>query len=123
MLNELVDATPYKDFHNATKYDCIKFLRTIEKRVFPQPQQELNEEDLRKIEHALIDTYAMDSASKILNKIKSLRPQTTWKPSEEQMKCLSDVVHKAKYNNDISVGGYSAYMPLVSLYLDLKKLK
>ena len=55
--------------------------------------------------------------------LKSLKPRNRWKPSDEQMKCLSDVVHKAKYNNDISVGGYSAYMPLASLYLDLKKLK
>ena len=55
--------------------------------------------------------------------LKSLKDRCTWKPSDEQMRTLSDVVHKAKYKNDISVGGYSTYMPLASLYLDLKKLR
>ena len=51
---------------------------------------------------------------KEINLLKSLRPQNTWKPSEEQMDAL-------RYVTNFDYGGYKSI--LVSLYEQLKKLK
>ena len=82
----------------------------------PQPQQEWSEEDLYKVESALFGTYAADVASKLLNRLKSIRPQNTWKPSDEQMNALEQVYDW--YNNN-----FAPSETLTSLYNDLKKLK
>lgn len=50
-----------------------------------------------------------------LNKIKSFNPQTTWKPSDEQMEALDDVIDE--------YDGYPEFDSLVSLKNDLKKLR
>lgn len=55
-------------------------------------------------------------------RFKSLRPQPSWKPSEQQMRCLLDCVSKAKEIHNASVGGYDAYRILMSLYDELHKL-
>ena len=133
MLNQVIEdivklAGPYVCYHKD-----VDWLKSLKGRVQPQPKQEWSEED------AIILNGCINYFKKILDKennadlracfrkninwLKSLRPQSHWKPSDEQMQHLSEVVHEAKYKNDISVGGCSAYMPLASLYLDLKKLK
>lgn len=61
--------------------------------------------------------------SMLVEWLKSLRPQNRWKPSDEQMKCISDVVADAKYRNDISTNGYEPYTHLSTLLQQLKKLK
>lgn len=55
--------------------------------------------------------------------LKSLKERYTWKPSDEQMKCISDVVADAKYKNDISTNGYEPYTHLSTLLQQLKKLR
>ena len=54
--------------------------------------------------------------------LKSLRPQSHWKPSEEQMKALLKVVDKARELHYTSIDGYTGYNDLRSLYEQLKKL-
>ena len=49
--------------------------------------------------------------------------QATWKPNDEQIKYLSDVVSDAQYRHNISQNGYEPYKPLLSLLQDLKKLR
>ena len=58
-----------------------------------------------------------DEIKWIKNKLKSLRPQNTWKPSDEQMKALLSKLPVVKGGGD-KVQGI-----LESLYQDLKKLK
>lgn len=52
-----------------------------------------------------------------------IQHQSLWKPSDGQMKCISDVVADAKYKNDISTNGYEPYTHLSTLLQQLKKLK
>lgn len=59
----------------------------------------------------------------LFDKLQDLKPQSTWKPSDEQIKCISDVVADAKYRNDISTNGYEPYTHLSTLLQQLKKLK
>lgn len=92
--------------------DLSFFLKTLK----PQLKQECSEEDLYKIEDALFGTYAVDVATRLLNKIKSLRPQNRWKPSDEQMDMLAKVcstLHLTSGENEI----------MESIYDALKKLK
>ena len=107
---ELVEQKPVEDrymegYLNGTN-DALKTLKS----------DAWSEEDLYKIEHALFGTYAVDIATRILNKIKSLRPQSQWRPSDEQMKALSG----------INVTGCISYIgqgqELINLYNDLKRL-
>ena len=55
-------------------------------------------------------------------RLKSLRPQPNWKPSNEQMKCLEDCVNRAREIHNASTSGYDAYPTLNSLLHDLKSL-
>lgn len=54
--------------------------------------------------------------------LKSLRPQPHWKPSEEQMYALKNVVETYRQRHNISVGGDCIFIGVESLYNDLKKL-
>lgn len=78
-----------------------------------QKSAEWSEEDEAKLRHALFNTYAADTATYLLGKLKSLRP--SWKPSEEQMKTL------AIFANLRCVSRREA-STLESLYNDLQKL-
>ena len=53
----------------------------------------------------------------VKERLKSLRPQPHWKPSEEQMRYLL-----AAINEPNNAGSESCYIVLKSLYRDLKKL-
>ena len=53
--------------------------------------------------------------------LKSL--ESKWKPSDEQIKYLTDVVDDAKYRNKISTNRYKPYMYLSTLLMQLKKLR
>ena len=46
-----------------------------------------------------------------------------WKPSDEQIKHLTDVVYDAKHKNRISTNGYEPYSYLYALLMQLKRLK
>jgi hypothetical protein len=96
--------------------DLSFFLKTLK----PQPKQEWSEEEQDIIEDAAcvildcINTAETEKEKKrleeLFDKIQDLTHQSTWKPSDEQMKALSLAM--------CGVGD-----PLFSLYQDLEKLK
>ena len=111
------------------------FLESLKDRVQPQSKQEWSEKDeniirdiirfldklisyyrnkendSEMVKHALISAI-----EKKKDWLKSLRPQSHWKPSDEQIECLSDAI---KHYNSL---GYPA-TKLKELLEDLKKLK
>lgn len=102
----------------------IDWLKSLKERV--QPKQEWSEED-RKIIIELIGIFesAVDGGhvsfpykliKDYIRVLKSCLPQTTWKPSEEQMEALLYEVYA--WDED-SINGQN----LKSLYQDLKKLR
>ncbi len=106
--------------------ECMDWLKSLKDRV--QPQQEWSEDDEKRIKNILsvLDVQVCwDGATgkkenhyqKEIDWLKSLRPQTTWKPSDEQMKALHDL----NLTGNISYAGQG--QTLVELYNNLKKLK
>ena len=84
-------------------YDFLKFLKD---RVLPQLKQEWSEEDesLRRrcigaIDMANLSDYTKDS---LLNWLKSLSPQSWWKPSEEQIEILDMVLTNESMDDNIA---------------------
>ena len=65
------------------------WLKSLKERV--QPKQEWSEED-EKMLQSILDEYKSMSIEK-RNWLKSLRPQTTWKPSDEQMEALKHAIN------------------------------
>ena len=61
--------------------------------------------------------YTREFVKKAINWLKSLKPQNSWKPSDEQMKALADALSLAK-----NCGEESAF-DLRTLYEQLKKLR
>jgi hypothetical protein len=59
----------------------------------------------------------------VIDWLKSLKQRYAWKPSEEQIKHLTDVVYDAKHKNRISTNGYEPYSYLYALLMQLKRLK
>jgi hypothetical protein len=59
----------------------------------------------------------------VIDWLKSLKQRYAWKPSEEQIKHLTDVVYDAKHKNRIYTNGYEPYSYLYALLMQLKKLK
>lgn len=95
--------------------DLSFFLKTYK----PHPKQEWSEEDERNLNDAILfietGTYSLDKDN-LINWLKSLRPQSTWKPSDEQMKAL-DEVYKTHGANNV------CRRVLFNLMNDLKQLK
>lgn len=124
-------------FEKHTDEKLAAWLKFLPERFNPQPKQEWSKEDEKTFEllHTCVcrcindDRFDYAEREQIsrrlipfIERLKSLRPQLHWKPSEEQMRCLLDCVSKAKEIHNASVGGYDAYRILVSLYNDLTKL-
>lgn len=84
---------------------CLEgWLELLPERINCQPKQEWGEED-EKIRQSLINDLENaetedEGVQKELNEdvawLKSLRPQPHWKPSEEQLSALSDVLEESK---------------------------
>ena len=107
------------------------WLKALKDRVQPQPKQEWSEEDkkiidrieseflaLHRGDYKNIDFNDVDSLT-VLNwvkKIKSLCFQSTWKPSDEQMKWFKDILDYHQFST-------KGQKIMQSLYDDLKKLK
>ena len=81
------------------------WLKSLRDRVLPQPKQEWSEEDkcmlnnvidaLKPLSQTTHSSYAINSMIDWLN---SLRPQNTWRPSDEQIKALQWVLNNIPYN-------------------------
>ena len=118
ILRELIN----NDKYTRSAIECdLKWLTERFRYMKPQPKQEWSEEDEDVISKAesLLDTlcYYLDTSPEyipdikdVINKLKSLRPKNTWKPSEEQMFALNIAIEME--DGDI----------LKSLYNDLKQL-
>jgi len=111
--------------------DKINWLKSLKDRVLPQ--QEWSDEDERNASYicAALECYyrlreernntnGQEDLNKarnwLYNKLKSLRPQSQWKPSDIQLECLSDAI---KHYNSL---GYPA-SKLQELLDDLMKLR
>ena len=113
------DSTLSKNQKKSLKEEIIRYvnwLKSLKDRVQPQPKQEWSEEDknvLNDIKVAVTSYWDADTENIILNWLKSIRPQNTWKPSDEQMEALYEETQKSNRIKDDRI---------VSLYNDLKKL-
>ena len=92
------------------------WLKSLKDRMQPQPEQEWSKEDEK---HSLYICAALDcyyrlredrnntngqenldkARNWLLNKLKSLRPQSQWKPSDEQMVVLNDIIINGHLSN------------------------
>jgi len=103
------------------KIDKIKtWLKPLKERVQSQPKQEWSEEDEKMLDYALdmIEWYGgknEDKSRLVSNWLKSLRPQNTWKPSDEQMNFLEELIEDSNQRY--------FYTILKSLYEQLKNLR
>lgn len=87
------------------------------KKLYEQKPAEWSKEDKRNLNDAILfiktGTYSLDKDN-LINWLKSLRPQTQWKPSEEQIKSLEEVIDE---------GHFTSYPnALETLYEQLKQL-
>ena len=90
----------------------INWLKNIKVRLLPQPKQEWSEEDERQYRAAIAICNFLGQTN-TANWLKSHRPQKHWKPSDEQLNSLYDVLNPCDgFNREV----------LESLYQDLKKL-
>ena len=111
---------------NQLNSNQTNWLRDIKYRYFPQPKQEWSEED-EYCRHQLIvfceNCMVQDAGAKrCAHWLKSLRPQNTWKPCDEQMDALNYIVNlmassERPTENDLY------YNILKSLRQQLKKLR
>lgn len=76
-----------------------------------------DEEIIIQIKDAVEDYFPTPVADKIKSRLKSLRPQNHWKPSDEQMDAINDAIDYLGGNTKI------VRKHLMSLYEQLKKLK
>lgn len=109
----------------------IEWLKNLKGKVVPQPSQEWSEEDEENLhniiwlcnncEKGVENTWIPSQASEIKRLIKDIlrdgKPQSHWKPSEEQMEALANALSLAK-----NCGEEHAF-DLRTLYEQLKKLR
>ena len=88
---------------------CCDWLKSLKDKV--QPKQEWSEEEIENCAREAEDNNCIILA-KHIRQLKSLRPQNTWKPSDEQMERLKETINSLPHQE-----------VLYSLYQDLKKLK
>lgn len=125
-IEELIHLTkinPDIDDDNIKYYqDSITFLKSLKDRVQLQPKQAWSEEE-EDIKDSIIhqlkmlrgDRNVTEGNKKEIEWLKSLRPQSTWKPSDEQLYNLSEAAH---YRN-----GFWDCDILIGLYDEIKKLR
>lgn len=121
---EILMASPKLVSSTILKESVIVWLKSIKERIQPQPKQEWSEEDedmrddiIRYLKRLSGDMVSPNQPyQKEIQWLKSLRTQTTWKPSGEQMRVL-DLAIRCGINR-----GTTEETTLVSLFNDLKKL-
>ena len=116
------------------------WLLSLKGRVQPQPKQEWSEEDERlrsscinhieeelerirndKYGHSEIISDLKESCRERINWLEALSPQSTWKPTEQQMKVLNEVINFAADHGTMRWNDY-IYNVLKGLREQLKKL-
>ncbi len=104
----------------------VDWLNSLKDRVQPQPKQEWSKEDeafYQRLEQIVckVDIEAFQSDRDLHSWLKSLRPQSTWKPTEQQMKVLNEVINFAADHGTMRWNDY-IYNVLKGLREQLKKL-
>lgn len=129
MLNNIIwgvhmkSIKPLDEMDDRSKYERYEdFLKALPERFNLQPRTEWSEEDENRFRNLI---YLVEDSNegkgtkegfvKFINRLKSLRPNPHWKPSEYQMKALKDVIDRALLTCRQQV-------PLESLYNELNKL-
>ena len=114
-----------KDLQEDTRTRLRNWIKSLKDRVQPQPKQEWNKAGRNYLEAAIAfieqnnqfnywnGVYKKD----VITFLRNLRPQNTWKPSEEQMEALANALSLAK-----NCGEENAF-DLRTLYEQLKKLR
>lgn len=118
--------TDWLELHGVTKENALAWLKSIKDRVQPQPKQEWSEEDGSHICQiidwlSICKTYNPDlksvcDISMQIDWLKSLKPKSHWKPSEEQMQILH------KFSVPHAVVSEEDAKNLERIYADLKQL-
>ena len=108
------------------------WFKSLPERFNFQPKQEWSDEDKKDVAHIiriLDDCYAYGrhdlsktDHENLVNKLKSLRPQPHWKPSNAQINYLGAAVIEAQRRHNESVNGFPRYHALKELYEQLLKL-
>lgn len=125
----------------AASRNILFWLNKLQYRVQPQPKQEWSEEDEKMIE-SIIDTIntaisecdvddigakARFSLEKerdwLKNRLKSLRPQSQWKPSDEQMEALLKLEEMHVIEHENNQENAHLYMVVKSIREQLLKLR
>jgi len=126
MCQETIDWFEKKCFPYALESEnpareSIKWLKSLKDRVQPRPKQEWSEYDKIQLSEAIQMIEANgtwirseDAVKKVSNWLKSIKPQSHWKPSKEQIEALDRAVDALKV--------YTSYTPLISLLEQLKAL-
>lgn len=104
--------------------DADYWLKSLKDRVQPQPKQEWSKEDKELMKWSinnlteLKDRFGEEygKVGDCINWLKSLRPQSTWKPTEEQMIILGNVI-------DAHVMEHEHNQENAHIYMVLKDLK
>ena len=90
MINNIIDVLKPLSQTTHSGYainSMINWLKSFKDRVLSQPKQEWSEKDEKML--ASIIRFATEEE---IGWLKSLRPQNKWKPSDEQIRCLKEVV-------------------------------
>ena len=128
-MKKIYKSIIYSFAHNypltVQQQEFVKSLESLQDKV--QSKQEWSEEDERNLQ-GIIDEieanknqapdYDIKTYNRFLNWLKSLKPQSQWKPSDEQLNAL----HDAAVYVDKSMFPYPKGI-LMKLYEQLKKLK
>ena len=96
----------------AGQHDSAKWLKSLKDKVQPK----WSEDDARLLDNCISLIEDIPCTEEEQNWLKSLRPQSQWKPSDEQMKALHDM----NLIGNISYAGQGKV--LIELYNDLKRL-
>ena len=104
----------------------VEWLKSLKDRVQPKPQQEWSEEDEKEV--AVLEAYirskdwserhidrALGIVDELVKKLKILKDRYAWRPSDEQMKLLSEVQQ--------ALLGKDCHNRFVNFMYELKRLR
>jgi len=105
---QIMNATITEEKDNCL--DAISMLKSLKERVQSQPKQEWSEEDERLFQIVIdildrenhLGNISHTDLIACVRKLKSLRPQVTWKPSDEQIEILDMVLTNASMDDNIA---------------------
>ena len=118
IVAEQKPAIEMKSAEESLGIDSDTYNKIVDECIYGEQKPAWSEEDCLQLDTAIniVTNSGHTCTSDWLKSIKDrVQPQTTWKPSEEQMKQLGKVVEQ---NKDCLIG-----KELMTLYNDLKKLK